>query len=125
MAIISKYWKSIIIFVAIFILSVVNFSAVENVPKFKYSDKIVHALMYSVLTFVLFYDFKSVNQYKIRSKYIFLILCSIPILYGGFIEFVQHFFFPPRQAEWLDWFADIFGTILGALPAFIFFFKQK
>jgi len=36
-----------------------------------------------------------------------------PVLYGGFIEIVQGAFFPPRSAEWADWFCDVAGTLVG------------
>jgi len=44
----------------------------------------------------------------------------IPVLYGGFIEYVQGKYYPPRSADWYDLVADILGVIAGLLLAFWF-----
>ena len=36
-----------------------------------------------------------------------------PIIFGGLIELLQAYCFPPRAGEWLDWFADFSGTVFG------------
>ncbi|MCQ2209315.1 MAG: VanZ family protein [Paludibacteraceae bacterium] len=46
----------------------------------------------------------------------------LPILYGGIMEFVQEFFFPPRSAEWSDWIADVMGVVIGMC---LFMFVNK
>lgn len=49
---------------------------------------------------------------KIPNKVIYLSAVLFPIIYGGLIEITQQYF-PPRQAEWLDWLADIIGVLTG------------
>ena len=99
--------------IIIFLLSVINFSSVKNIPKITYSDKIVHLFLYIVWTFIILYETKKLPSRKPS----FPLLLIIPIVFGGCIEIIQQAFFPPRTAEWFDWFADIFGVIIGALIA--------
>ncbi|VBB47226.1 conserved membrane hypothetical protein [uncultured Paludibacter sp.] len=118
----QQYWRSIFISLIIFFLSVYNFSSIQGIPKFKYSDKIVHLCLYFILTFTLFYEYK--RSLQLKSKiYHLLILILFPVIYGGLIEIIQQSFFPPRTAEWLDWCADITGTLFGGIMAFLFLKK--
>ncbi len=120
----KTYWKTILMAAIVFLLSVFDFSKVDNLPKMKYNDKIIHLFLYSFLTFLLI--FESWNEVLKKSKnymYIFYLL-TIPIIFGGIIELVQEFYFPPRTAEWFDWIADILGVALGGLIS-IFYLKRK
>lgn len=44
----------------------------------------------------------------------------LPVLYGGLIELVQHYYFPPRIGDWYDFLADLLGS-LAALPIALIF----
>ena len=35
-----------------------------------------------------------------------------PILYGGLMELLQEYYFPPRTGDWEDWIADIVGVLI-------------
>lgn len=120
--VIKIYWKSIIIAIFIFFLSVIDFSSVNDIPKIKYSDKIVHVILYFIWTSVIFYE--TIKSHSIRNKKHFFFLLFIPIFFGGCIEMIQQAFFPPRTAEWFDWFADILGTFWGSLMTLIYFKRQ-
>jgi VanZ family protein len=50
---------------------------------------------------------------KVRKQWLWLIGLLGPIVYGGVIEILQGTFFQPRTSDWLDWLADIIGTIVG------------
>lgn len=39
----------------------------------------------------------------------------LPILFGGLIEILQEQFFYPRTGDWMDWIADLSGSIFGYL----------
>jgi len=42
-----------------------------------------------------------------------LISLLTPVILGGIVEILQPIYFAPRTAEWLDWFSDITGALLG------------
>ena len=46
------------------------------------------------------------------AKY-YLIVIALPVLYGGALELIQQYFFPPRTGDWLDFLADAVGVLLG------------
>ena len=80
-----------------------------HVPTFTNEDKLVHILMYFTLTAAIYRDIIKA-QVKMQ-KYVFiLIVLTFPITYGGIIEILQGAFFPPRTADWFDFFADAIGS---------------
>ena len=120
-----SYWKSILVIIGILYLSFTSPSTFESVPRisqFPHSDKIVHFVMFFVLTAVLIYEFQKSTKgrrhettKKVRflnnKNRSFVLLCFVfPIALGGLIEILQKAFFP-RSAEWLDWAADIAGVL--------------
>lgn len=113
-SIILSYWKSIIIISGILYLSFASPSTFKEVPSFKYEDKLVHLIMYAGLTCVLIIDYMGYSKNNRKSTTAFLLIClALPVLFGGMIEIAQPVFFAPRTAEWIDWFSDIFGVMLG------------
>lgn len=110
--------------IIIFLLSVFDFSTVDNVPKIRYNDKIIHLFMYSLLAFALFFESRKDLWFKNKNYKYLCFSFSIPIILGGVIELIQEFYFPPRTAEWYDWLADILGVMLGGLIS-IFYLNRK
>jgi len=43
----------------------------------------------------------------------YIIVIALPIFYGGVLELVQEYFFPPRTGDWFDFLADTAGVLLG------------
>jgi VanZ family protein len=113
-----NYWKSIVVFIAIFVLSVVPFRSVPNIANFKNSDKLVHISMYLVLSFALYYDLvhRPSNVGKKYNQNLWLTV-FITAFYGGFIEIIQGAFFAPRTCDIRDWAADLIGIAVGLLIA--------
>ena len=112
------YWKSGIIVLIIFVLSVYPFTSDMSLPRFPFRDKVIHALMYVALAFVLYADYTKSNRTTPITRSICYIVFLFPFVYGGFIEIIQGAFFSPRTAEWLDWVADIAGSAVGFISAF-------
>lgn len=115
-----SYWMSGVVLLIIFGVSIYPFSPDSNLPKFQYSDKLIHLLMYASLAFIFFYEYRKDKQIKsgFRSFYLVLLL---PVIFGGVIEILQQTCFPPRTAEWLDWISDIVGSLIGILVAKMIF----
>jgi len=106
------FWKSIAIILVILYLSFAPPSTFKEVPAFEYEDKLIHFLMYLGLTVFLIYDFGKWKKYSTHFT-AFVICCVVlPIVLGGKVEIIQQYFFPPRTAEWIDWFSDIAGVFV-------------
>lgn len=113
--IILHYWKSITVITVIIYLSFATPSTFQGVPTFENMDKVIHFLMYMTLTMALISDFNHKKRVNIHSLS-FIIFCLVfPAVFGGMIELFQLYFFPPRSAEWGDWFSNIGGTFMGWL----------
>ncbi len=117
---IIHYWKSILVFIFILYLSFAPPSTFKEVPTFEipYLDKIIHLVLYIILSFSLILDSSAVN---LRRKHLLTSICLICLIFlGGIIEIAQQYYFAPRTAEWFDWFADITGVFLGWFFSIIF-----
>ena len=86
-----------------------------------YPDKIVHAVLYAVLAAVM-----TVDMQRGRTKVLLGALLPIVVasLYGGLLEILQEYCFPPRTGEWWDWVADIAGAITGGLVSFLILYRR-
>lgn len=77
-----------------------------------YIDKWVHLVMYVILSAILSGD---LLRDRVRPSIVLAIAIAVSAIYGGAIELLQEYCFPPRTGEWLDWAADIAGATTGAL----------
>ena len=105
--ILIAYWPSLIVGAGIVYLSLFHAASLRldvNNP-----DKFSHLFAYFVWTCCLTAD---LWRDKVSFPWRIVWAVVFPIVFGGAIEVLQSFF-PPRAAEWLDWHADISGTILG------------
>ena len=107
------YWVLTVGYMSvIFYLSSQNFS----LPKLPTnSDKVIHALIYFPLAFLLYLSLRNCGI----KKYIFVIAFILAGIYGISDEFHQSFV-PGRDASLGDAAADFAGALLGSLGASIF-----
>lgn len=97
-------------------------SGFPKIVSFPYADKIVHLLMYGAFAASIAFDNrKSILLKKKHPKYAAILF---PVIFGGIVEILQEQFFYPRSAEWIDWFADIIGAIIGFFFIYIVLFYQ-
>jgi len=109
-----RYWESIIITLGIMYLSFAPPSTFQGVPSLPYEDKVVHLLLYFGLTCMLIYDFWKYAKNNKTTASAFILVCLVfPIILGGAVEILQPLYFAPRTAEWVDWFCDITGVLIG------------
>jgi len=111
-----KYWKSIVFIFFLCYLSFAPSSDFRSFPVFAGIDKVVHLFMYIFLAAVLVYDNREMIARKAVVKLI-VYAFIFPVTLGGVIELIQENFFPPRSAEWFDWFMDIAGVLIGYFSA--------
>ena len=74
-----------------------------------HADKLTHLVMYILLGAACCIDSR-----VLRGKFRRVFLCPIfPILYGGLMELLQEYYFPPRTGEWADFAFDTIGVFIG------------
>lgn len=72
-----------------------------------------------VLSLLLNLAFHFQNKWKIiKDKYLAFGITAVSV-YGALDE-IHQMFIPNRSAEFLDWFADIGGAVLGAIIIYYF-----
>ena len=77
-------------------------------------DKVIHLLMYLFLAFVFVCSLRKDGISVVKSAVLGILL---PILYGGVIELLQEYYFPPRTGDIFDWLSDIIGVFIGYFSA--------
>jgi VanZ family protein len=118
--------KKLLVFTPLIIYWIVLFIAttipVESVPKIAVSDKMNHLAAYFLLSVLLYMTL----IYQRKSFFLFnnaaITALLIAAFYGAFDE-IHQLFVPGRFAEFLDWLADVAGSLLGVL--FISFLMKK
>lgn len=85
-----------------------------SVLTFPHFDKVVHILMYLFLSAVFSFDLRRAG---VVCRPAFLWAICLPAFYGGVLELLQEYYFPPRTGDWLDWGADLLGSFLGVIFA--------
>lgn len=115
----KKHWKSLVWAVIVFIACSVPGNQVPdvsliNIPHF---DKIVHFILFFVLTILLVSEFNKLNLEKKTLSIAYLWSSFISIGYGVAIEALQHFVFASRSAS----FGDVFANSLGVLFAILIY----
>lgn len=101
-----------------FIVAVLTLMPGSDVPKvgwldsIKNFDKIVHVGLFGGLTFLFFLPYFKTN-FTLQKKRNHLIRISLAVIIWGItVEFIQRFYIPGRDFEWLDWAADSAGVLI-------------
>lgn len=85
--------------------------SVFHVPDIPHLDKYVHTLMYFTLTFIMILE----NRNLLINTKNYIILSSIPAIFGTAIEFMQTIFTTFRTGDFFDACFNIFGILLANL----------
>ena len=112
-----RYWETALVAAIILYGSLAPNPHVQ-LPPVQYADKWTHVLMYLTLGAALMWDMRRDGQHQWR---LWLIAIAAPVAFGGIIEILQENFFYPRTGDWLDWTADIVGTLIGCLTAYFIY----
>lgn len=78
-----------------------------------YMDKLVHFLMYFGLSGVSALSYTYVKKVNIDKVRLLFVALFIPILYGGLIEIIQENYIAGRSGDWMDFIADLLGSLFG------------
>lgn len=105
---------------SLIILYLCCFIPVNDIPEVSFDffipmDKIVHFCMYLGLSGATAINYIHGEKGQVNMITMIVTAFLLPILYGGFIEILQHYFFAPRSGDWFDFLADLLGSLV-ALP---------
>ncbi len=114
---ILKFWKSAGIAVFIIIVSLVpgNQEIKIELLSFYYADKVIHFLMYAVLTSMIIYDLAHHTNLSLYSFPVVLSIALIVVIMSIFTELMQLFFVSGRQGSITDGLANSGGMLFGMI----------
>lgn len=112
----KKYKFSILIFLVIVTISLVNTQSISIDEKmlFKHFDKVVHLLMYFTLTFIFAIENFISSNYKINKLKFFAVI-TISFIVGVGMELAQSYLTTYRSGDFFDEMANLSGVILAVL----------
>ena len=103
--VVKPYWAVITLFI-LFVITFLSLLPMDELPKVAGSDKLHHLLAYAGLMFWV----------ALRKPKYWLALLLFFVVWGGAIELIQPYV--NRYAEWLDFFVNSVGLLLGVLMGF-------
>ena len=104
------YWLPVLLYcLLIFIQS--SYPSPENIPSLPYIDKVIHFAAYAILGILFFVAFNTIGFKENINKVIMLSILSSS-LYGMSDE-IHQYFVPYRNADIMDFLADVAGSICG------------
>lgn len=77
-----------------------------------YPDKLVHLFIFTVFTFLLISGFRKQESPEVFRNFAMLWAIAISLFVGGTTELLQGWLIPMRTADWQDFYADGFGTLM-------------
>lgn len=118
----KNYLFTVITAIVITLLSLLPVSVPEIAKDVPLFDKWAHFVMYGFLTLVIWTEY-SINERTHGTKkaawWLLIFGCILPALFGGLLEIAQATITTTRSGEWLDFYADSIGAVLGAILGYI------
>jgi len=102
------------------------FPTVVNFWEWIGPDKIVHLLLFGLLSFLSLWGYRKQLLSQKNSSLIISLLyvLFLTMSYGALTELMQKYIFINRYGSYLDFLADSIGCVLGVI-AFCFYLKKK
>ena len=114
---IRRYKYSVLVALAIIILSTIPLPEVKPLEGVPLIDKWVHFVMYASLSIAMWIDQRNSHQPCPMAYYLWMFI--LPSCLGGLLELVQAYLTTCRSGEWLDAIADTIGAVIGTAGCFI------
>ncbi len=109
---VTKYPLSILCIALILILSFTPFFPETPLDNVQFIDKWTHLVMYGGSSSVIWWEYLRSHDILDKSKLlIFAVLGMIAL--GGIVELLQAYCTTTRSGEWLDFWSDTIGVIIG------------
>lgn len=93
----------------------------HTLPDFRWSDKVAHALMYSVLCGCIWLEHWRANRFSARratASRLWQWAVVAPAAMSGVIELAQEYLTTGRNGDWADFAANTLGCLLAAAAGF-------
>lgn len=113
-----RYWVPVIVLCAIIFLQS-SFATPDELPRWPFSDKLLHAGIYGLLGMLFCRAFNTLAALHGKTAWIVLAAAAAATLYGLSDEWHQSFV-ADRSAEAADLLADAVGAVLGAAAYGVF-----
>lgn len=119
---ITTYPLSLVIVALVSYLSLAKVPETGVVFSIPYADKLVHFVMYFLLSGMLWLEFLRVSCKKHTPVWhAWVGACLFPILFSGLMELMQSWFTMNRVASWSDFGANALGVGLASLAGWRFY----
>ena len=117
MALILQYKFSVLVALAIIILSIIPFPEVKPLKDVPLIDKWVHFVMYASLSSAMWIDQRNSHRQPLILYFFWMFI--LPSCLGGILELVQAYLTTCRSGEWLDAIADMIGAFIGTVGCYL------
>ena len=108
-----RYPFSAVCLTLIWILSLTPFFPETPLDGVEFIDKWTHLVMYGGTAGVMWYEHLRAHRQPVWRHLLVYAVCGMIVL-GGIIELIQAYCTTTRSGEWLDFYADSVGVLLGA-----------
>jgi VanZ family protein len=127
LSIVRRYPLSLLCIALIWFLSLMPFFPETPFDNVQFIDKWTHLVMYGGTCGVIWWEYLRHHQQLNKRK---LLLCPLlgMIALGGVMELLQAYCTTTRSGEWLDFYADTVGVLLGngvGLLMNVLYFKRQ
>ena len=112
--IVRKYPFSLFCILLIWVLSLTPFFPETPLDDVQFIDKWTHLVMYGGTCSVIWWEHLRTHDRMDWRKVVLLAIVGM-ILLGGLMELLQAYCTTTRSGEWLDFWADSIGVLLGAV----------
>ena len=116
---VRKYPFSLFCILLIWVLSLTPFFPETPLDDVQFIDKWTHLVMYGGTCSVIWWEYLRSHSSIDWRKVVLLAIVGM-ILLGGLMELLQAYCTTTRSGEWLDFWADSIGVLLGAVIGLLF-----
>ena len=119
-----RYPLALLVAVAIVLLSMLPIPDMKVDVHVPLADKWTHMVMYGVLTFIIWFEYRRSHKQWNALKLMLLAFLA-PIAFGGLLELAQAYLTTCRSGEWMDFAANSIGVCLGTALGFVLKLPEK
>ena len=112
---VRKYPLSLLCILLIWVLSLTPFFPETPLDGVDFIDKWTHLVMYGGTCSVIWWEYLRNSQKETRRPNLRVLLLAMVVMValGGLMELLQAYCTTTRSGEWLDFWADSLGVLLG------------
>lgn len=112
---ITQFWRSACWLIIIFILTFLPGNEVNKVKLFHHADKLIHLLLFVVLSILLLYDLNKFHKVSGMGMNRIFIVIATGMSAGILTEVIQYLYIPGRTGSIIDFISDFTGITTGLI----------